>query len=256
VKLLRHKEEWNSLGRLDPFWAILSDPARRHGGWEPTDFFASGQAEIDALLSKVREFYPQLRMGRALDFGCGVGRLTRALGKHFEHCDGVDISEEMVRQARELNTGRANLAFHVNDDSLSMFGESTFDFIYSSIVLQHIPSRSLIKSYLSEFLRILRPGGMMVFQLPAYLPWESRLQVGARLYSRLLAWGVSEDVLYRRLNLQPIRMMWLPEQDVRSTVTARGGQALRVEKTELASGYVSAVYFVTKQDAGASVGRD
>lgn len=138
---------------------ILTDPERR-GTWDPEEFYASGQREIDGVLLDLADF----RHGseRALDFGCGVGRLTVALGEYFKHVDGVDISGEMVRRAKP----HERVTYFVNDrPHLHLFASDRYDFIYTSIVLQHMPSR-LQKGYVKEFVRLLRPGGLAVFSIP------------------------------------------------------------------------------------------
>ena len=83
-----------------------------------------------------------LAQGVALDFGCGVGRLTRALGTRFEQAVGVDISEAMVAQATPAERAVPACEFRVNTAfDLTQFETGSFDFVYSSIVLQHLPSR-------------------------------------------------------------------------------------------------------------------
>lgn len=47
---VRDRRDWDKFARLDPYWAILSDPDRRQGGWKLADFLATGEAELaDAL---------------------------------------------------------------------------------------------------------------------------------------------------------------------------------------------------------------
>ena len=168
VQLKRQEQDWNELAELDPYWAILIEPGKRFGHWNREEFFATGPPEADALLNRAAQLeHPQARL-RALDFGCGLGRMTRALADHFEECVGVDISENMVRGARELNGDLAGVSFVVNRaGDLSIFDDGSFDFIYSTIVLQHVPDRHAIKAYVAEFCRVLRPGGLAVFHSPA-----------------------------------------------------------------------------------------
>jgi SAM-dependent methyltransferase len=244
----QHKRNWESLGRLDPLWAILSVPEHRFGRWDVDVFMQSGVAEVNALLQTLERYEPPIRRKRALDFGCGVGRLTRALAAHFERCDGVDISSEMVRQARELNHDIPNAHFQTNSESLALFENDAFDFIYTSIVLQHIPDRRIILNYISGFVRVLAPGGMLVFQLPVHLPFRHRIQLRPRLYSVLLDVGIPEGVLYRRLNLHPIRMNWIAEADIRAHVGRLQANIIDVElQANPATGYTSGLYFVRKR---------
>ena len=108
---------------------------------------------------------------RALDFGCGVGRLTRALGTRFGSALGVDISAGMVEQARRLNEAFPACEFCVNAaPDLGQLEAESFDFVYSSIALQHLPTVPEIERYVTEFLRVARPDGLVVFGIPHHIP--------------------------------------------------------------------------------------
>ena len=158
---------WEDAARIDPLWAILSDPARRHRGWNLSDFFATGRREISLLMHQLETLlHPPVR-GDALDFGCGVGRLTQALAGIFERVVGVDVSPTMIRLAEQLNRRPDRASYLLNDrPDLSCLPSRSLDFLYSDIVLQHIPPQQS-RVYVAEFLRLLRPGGIAVFQLTA-----------------------------------------------------------------------------------------
>jgi ubiquinone/menaquinone biosynthesis C-methylase UbiE len=159
------RENWQSLGADDPLWAILSDPRAKGGKWSVEEFLRTGQMEIDRVFSWLdAQGLTPTNYGCALDFGCGVGRLTQALAKPFQRCTGVDVAASMVEAARKLDPPQ-NCEFVVNERSdLSVFPDASFDFIYSSIVLQHIPNPFAI-SYITEFCRLLAPNGLLVFQV-------------------------------------------------------------------------------------------
>lgn len=162
------KRHWGRLGGRDPYWAVLTDPDKRGGKWDVAEFFESGEAEIDAVLAQAdRSGTAPAARRRALDFGCGVGRLTQAMAAHFTRCDGVDISKPMLRIAREHNRFPDRCVYHLNAaPDLALFETSTFDFVYSTLVLQHMaPEYS--RRYVRELVRVLAPGGLLVFQLPS-----------------------------------------------------------------------------------------
>lgn len=162
------RRHWDRLGRRDPLWAVLTHPDKRDGGWQPDQFFASGAAEIEAVLARARNRGMDVPRRSALDFGCGVGRLTQAMAAHFERADGVDISTAMVGKARDYNRHGQRCHYHVNvSEDLRLFADATFTFIYSTIVLQHMsPKFSL--AYLAEFVRLLADDGLLVFQVPSH----------------------------------------------------------------------------------------
>src|SRR5207253_1465842 len=83
-------------------WAVLSEP-EFSGGDAQARFFATGEGEVSGSLDVGRELGLPERFERALDFGCGLGRLTRALAERFESVVGVDISARMLAAARGLN---------------------------------------------------------------------------------------------------------------------------------------------------------
>jgi SAM-dependent methyltransferase len=161
------RRHWERLGRHDPFWAVLTDPDKRGGGWDVSEFFRSGVEEIDSALARASALGVLVARRRALDFGCGAGRLTQALAPHFARCDGVDISASMLRLAREHNRYPDRCTYHLNAaPDLALFEDESFDFVYSTLVLQHMEPR-YSTHYMRELVRVLAPGGLLVFQLPS-----------------------------------------------------------------------------------------
>lgn len=149
--LLKLGQDWDQAARQDAFGNILTIP-----GMTPEQFWESGQREITDLLDDLGLD----RCEKALDFGCGIGRLTRPLADHFTEALGVDISSEMVRLARFFDK---RPTYHVNRAAKLPCQTNSFDLVYSSIVLQHMPTE-LAGRYVREFLRVSRD--RVVFQVP------------------------------------------------------------------------------------------
>ena len=165
--LQRH---WHEFGRRDPLWAILTLPDKRNAGWRQEEFFQTGRDEIAAVLAHVVRLGLSRPVRRALDFGCGVGRLTQALCEQVGAACGVDIAPSMIEQARRYNGHGARCEYALNDaDDLRQFADGAFDFVYSSRVLQHMRPEYSTR-YIAEFLRVLAPGGVAVFQIPTAPP--------------------------------------------------------------------------------------
>jgi SAM-dependent methyltransferase len=175
MRLEQLQENWDLFGKKDPLWAILTDPHHRDQKWELAKFFESGENEIAGILQHAESLNFSFERRTALDFGCGVGRLTQALCNHFDSCCGVDIAPSMIDLARRYNQHGERCKYYVNDtDNLLLFEENKFDLICSIIVLQHMqPHYS--KNYISEFLRVLKPGGLLVFQISSEIKVFNRL---------------------------------------------------------------------------------
>jgi len=243
-----HRRDWEDLGRLDPLWAVLTSREGRRGQWGLDAFFATGLAEVAGLMAMARRLGLPAHREWALDFGCGAGRLTRALAIHFRAVAGVDISLTMLRKAVELNHEIPNCRFVLNTaPALACFKDDAFDLVYTSIVLQHFPGKAAIAAAISELLRVLRPGGLLAFQLPGSIPLVNRLQPRRRLYRVFRALGVPPAVLYGRLGLDPIRMTALNEAKVRHCVVFYGGRLLEIlTETHPGTRIESKTYYVTK----------
>ncbi len=177
AQLAKLRRVWGALGQDDPLWAVLSQSDKRGGRWQADEFLATGQIEIDSQLAALAISGLPLQRDIALDFGCGAGRLSRALASHFNRVIGVDVSATMVAAARALNADIANIEFIENAASeLSGIDDESVDFVFSHITLQHIPARLAI-GYVEEFLRVLAPGGVAVFQFVdgSDASWRGRL---------------------------------------------------------------------------------
>jgi SAM-dependent methyltransferase len=169
MELAELESHWNVHGEVDPLWAILSQGDKRGNGWDVTDFFAAGVRQVDELFQRLDRLRIDHPSGPALDFGCGVGRLTQALLRHVDRCHGVDIAASMIQRAEAFNRHGDRARYVVNTrDDLNLFATDTFGLVYSSIVLQHMEPRYAL-GYIREFIRVLRPGGLAVFQLPGGL---------------------------------------------------------------------------------------
>ncbi len=196
------QRQWDRLGQRDPFWAILTRDDKRDGGWTAGEFFADGIRELDEMLRAARRFGIAIPTGRALDFGCGAGRLAQALCAHFDQADGVDIAPAMLALARQHNRYPERCRYHLNESSdLRLFPDGAFNFVCSLIVLQHVPQASA-RDYIREFVRVLAPGGLLVFQIPSE---ESGAGSPATLGVRSTASGpLAADALRARILVEQL----------------------------------------------------
>jgi len=220
-------------------WVVLTDPAKKGGGWQAEDFFATGRDEIRDVLEKVKQAGIALKFGRALDFGCGLGRLSQPLGESFAVVNGVDVSASMIEKAKAFNRLPAKVFYHLNvRTDLNAFAADSYDFIYSNICLQHIPTQFQL-SYIAGFMRLLRSGGAAYFQTIHAHGWRQWVpDVAVDSYRKIKYHG------------QPfIPMHGVSVKQVRATIAAGGG-LLQKEISAPYGGFESRygldVYIVTK----------
>jgi len=165
IKELR--ENWNKLSKSDPLWAIISRPDKKGNKWQINEFFKTGVEEVDSVMRYIKALDINIPHRKALDFGCGVGRLSQAFTSYFDEVHGIDIAPRMIELARKYNHCPDKCTYHLcKTDDLRLFADNSFDFIYTNITLQHIGPR-YSKSYITEFLRTLSPHGLLIFQLPS-----------------------------------------------------------------------------------------
>ncbi len=164
---------WNAWGNQDPMYAILTDPEKAHGQWNEEEFFASGEKQIEEKLKWIRNAGLTLHFGKALDFGCGIGRLSNALAKYFDEVHGVDISKSMIERARQLCRFPGKIKYYENTEAnLGAFKTGTYDLVYTELVLQHIPQHYQL-CYLADFFRLLSEPGIAYFQTVRTVGWRS-----------------------------------------------------------------------------------
>ncbi|HTS24403.1 MAG TPA: class I SAM-dependent methyltransferase [Bryobacteraceae bacterium] len=151
--------DWNSRAHEDARYYVAF--GRR--GQQDEEFFASA-ADVVRLLEQElkrlpREIPPEQR--RALEVGCGPGRLMRPMSRNFGEIHGVDVSDEMIRLAEERFHGASRIHLHLTSGAdLSPLVSGHFHFVYSYAVFQHIPSREVVLHYLDEIRRVLTRGGI------------------------------------------------------------------------------------------------
>jgi SAM-dependent methyltransferase len=230
---------WDEQARADPMWAILVDPQKTGRRWDPDEFFSTGKHEIASVMERTERWGLPVSRKRALDFGCGVGRLTQPLADHFEEVQGVDVSPVMLEQARQFNRqgDRCQYVWNGGPD-LRMFADRSIDLIYSKITLQHIRPRR-VRSYLKEFMRVLAPGGLLLFQLPsrAVCPYP----------------GITGRIRFRLARIQSLMrvppamyMNGISRERVIALLEREGGRLVDVEpNTDAGPEYESFSYAVT-----------
>ena len=217
------QKTYEDYGKDDPLYAVLSRKDTRDNKWDVDEFFASGREEIADAMRHLAGLGVEVNKGRAMDFGCGVGRLTQALCEEFSEAVGVDISYSMIENAEKHNKFGDRCEYRVNTtDDLAQLDDTSFDFVYSNISLQHSPPEASSK-YIAEFFRILRPGGVALFQIPSGPRHEPGF-LGAKIYS--IKRGPLRRFWKRIRGMPPVEIHYINQSLVEEIIESSGGRLI------------------------------
>jgi ubiquinone/menaquinone biosynthesis C-methylase UbiE len=199
----RMRRDWSERARQDAEHFVYTRKPDADG----PDFNSSGRANYDQL---VRPYLPVLLNGaaardcRVLEIGCGLGRMTRWFAESFGEVHGIDIAPEMLHEAGGRLAAYPNIQLHTGSGfDLQPLPDAYFDLVFSYIVFQHIPSVDVIRNYVREAARVLKPGGAFKFQVngdqsAAYLvhvrdTWQGETFSRGQVYEMLNAAGLSVE---------------------------------------------------------------
>jgi SAM-dependent methyltransferase len=164
-QLQKMQRDWDERARENARYYVATGKEN----WDDEEFFQSGvrtvSQEILTDMTNICQGKDPKEM-RVIEIGCGAGRITRALADLFGEVHAVDVSGEMAGLARNALAGKPNaFVYQNNGKDLSVLPDGPYDFAFSTIVFQHIPSREVIYSYVRDVHRLLRPGALLKFQV-------------------------------------------------------------------------------------------
>jgi ubiquinone/menaquinone biosynthesis C-methylase UbiE len=252
MNLKKLQNNWDEFGKNDPLWSILTVKDKKGNKWEINKFFKTGEEEIAKVMKHVELLSDSINRRKALDFGCGVGRLTQALADYFEEVCGVDIAPSMIYRAKKYNRHGNRCKFYLNaKNNLNLFDSNSFDFIYSNIVLQHMKPK-YTKEYIKEFIRVLNKNGFLIFQIPS-----KRIRINGfirKLVRRLVPFAVLDRIFYLRIRLTsmfkkgPMMEVYsIKKEEVVKFIEENGAKILNIIPDQMNHGrWESYIYFVTK----------
>lgn len=243
MKINDLQKNWDEFGKKDPLWSILSFPEKKRGKWKTKEFFETGKKEIDSVIDYMKPFQTK-KIHSVLDFGCGVGRLTQALGMHFKKVYGVDIAPSMIDLARKFNQRGDTCEYILNQkETLDFFKDGTVDFIYTNITLQHIHPR-YSKKYIQEFLRILSPEGILIFQIPS----EKKLPESIKEILKVRGKKIIPRKIKKWYHGAEMEMYGIPRKEVIQFTEKNKGIIIDIQEDQRAgSEWESYRYCVTKK---------
>ncbi len=170
----RIRREWTILGENEPYWSVSTNDAfklKNLNAKAVNDFFASGRSTVSHLKSFLARNGRELPKGHCLEFGCGTGRVTIHLAELFELVTGIDISPGNLKLAGEhmRNAGLTNVSFKLLETPEQLASLPAYDFLFSTIVLQHNPP-PLQDFILDKLFARLRSGGGAFVQISTNTP--------------------------------------------------------------------------------------
>lgn len=226
------RADWNRRAREDAHYYVAFG---RHDQDEE-EFLATAADVLRGLERELRRGLPGTnpRARRALEIGCGPGRLMKPLSAQFGEIHGVDVSDEMVALARQRLASIPHAHAHAGSGAdLRQFADDSFDFLYSYAVFQHIPQAEVVFSYLREAARVLKPGGLMRFQVnnlsaerTAAATWHGCSIEADEIRAYAAAYGL------RLLALEAVKTqyMWVTLRKPEQNEPNASGQAIRIRR--------------------------
>jgi N-acetylglucosaminyl-diphospho-decaprenol L-rhamnosyltransferase len=162
VGYVQSERFWDEKARENALWFV--DTGLDYENPDADSFWRRGEDVVESMLDSVGlSIEPHEEV---VDIGCGVGRLTRALAERAGRVYGIDVSSEMLDQARQQNPQLENVEWlHGDGQSLAPLADSSVDGCFSHVVFQHIPDPEITLNYVREMGRVLRPGGWALFQV-------------------------------------------------------------------------------------------
>jgi SAM-dependent methyltransferase len=208
--------DWKIWAETDPYYAVLAAPQFRKDRLDLDEFFLTGSAYVADRLDMLERQLGAMPRGRALDFGCGVGRVALPLGAHFDEVLGLDVAPAMLAEAEALKSaqGARNVHFALSDDRLTT-APGRFDFVHSYIVFQHIPPQRGLP-IIDLLLDRVTPGGVANIHVAFggeerplrnfYYAARARFPVVQRIVHALRGKNPDEPVM--QMNAYPLRQVF------------------------------------------------
>lgn len=207
------KKIWNDLAKNNARYFVYTK-TKTDKSVDEFELRESGFADYEKYIKKDEFLISQLGLlkdKKVLDIGCGIGRMTEFFTKDFNEVCGIDISEEMILNAKKRLVGFGNVSMMTNDGVIYPFSDNSFDFAFSYLVFQHIPQISDIERNFMEISRILKKGGITKIQLrtgPSLWKWQWSYGVSVGLGAAKTIAGKAGLKLLKS-EVEGIKNLWL-----------------------------------------------
>lgn len=242
-----HKDLWESVGTSEAYYAVATFDRYRAGNLDAglrEEFFESGRSHIDEMWPVFEELHGgDFRPARAVDYGCGVGRVLIPLAGRSETAVGIDISETMLAECRRnLETAGAD-NFELIEASEFLDSEpSEFDLVHSYIVIQHV-NPEIGYGIVRRLVNALNPGGIGMIHVTLRSGSQGAQRLREKFYRSFPSvYGAINKVLGRDRVVLP--MYEYDRNKVLEIIRANGCEVAREIGTD--HGYQGAMFFFKK----------
>lgn len=210
------QDTWERLGETEPYWSVLSEEKYKKSYMQDLEeFYNTGLTDISRIFQTLdRNTIDYSNYKSCLEYGCGLGRVTRWLSEKFDTVYGYDISKSHLDSANTYLSKKNinNIILRHLTKPEEIIDLPKVDFAYSTIVLQHNPP-PIISIIIRQIIKSLNPGGAAIFQVPTY-------QVG---YNFTL-----KDYLEREANMNVIEMHVLSQKSIFEIIRQENGEIIEV----------------------------
>jgi ubiquinone/menaquinone biosynthesis C-methylase UbiE len=228
------KRDWDERARKNAFHYIAS----WRTDWDAATFFESGEEDylrlVEPILAEMN-FDPRDKV--MVEIGCGAGRMTRVFAREFAYVEALDISEEMQRRAKEYLQDFQNIRWILADGAtLNSVNDASSDFVFSYLVIQHLPSHLIAAAMLRDILRVLKPGGLFLIQFngarKSTMNWKGRAAWGTvnAMWSAGLLRAARASASALRLDPEMVGKSWqgiaVEAAEMRKMLEGAGAQSL------------------------------
>ena len=202
---------WKKWGEQDAYYAVLTLEKLRRASFDQfrDEFFESGEIDIRERLAIIGRLYGPLPRHRAVDFGCGVGRLTIPLSHRYAKVIGVDISPAMISEAEKncRQFGAQAVTFCQKANEIT---PNSVDLVTSIIVLQHIRVKQGLK-IIEDLLDTLVVGAVAALDVTVYHKFPMKHEIVYRIKHGIPgAWVLLNLIHGKRLSEPPMEMNEYP----------------------------------------------
>ncbi len=159
---MNQKQLWEKLAHENSRYYINSDKGR---GITEEEFRESGKRDYIKFVFDDPLFKKDAWLKNFVEIGCGTGRMTEFMTWQFGKVYGLDISGEMIRQAKERLKNCINVELIETDGETIPLSDNSMDYVFSYLVFQHMKTREMVEKNFAEAYRVLKPGGIFKVRL-------------------------------------------------------------------------------------------